>query len=381
VSGPLAGLRGVELAGIGPCPFAATVLADLGMDVVRVDRIAPPRQAYSVSPELALLNRGRRSVSVNLKAPEGVEVVRRLASETDVFLEGFRPGVAERLGLGPEVLRAANPGLVYARMTGWGQDGPLSAAAGHDINYLALTGVLGAIGSPAAPPPPPLNVVGDFGGGGMLLAMGVLAALLERAQSGEGQVVDAAIVDGVALLSTFLWGTRAAGGWSTRRGENLIDGGAHFYGTYECADGRYLAVGAIEEQFYSAFCAGLGLPRASMPEPADVSDWAAARERVARVIRQRPRDEWVERFAGLDACVTPVLDVDEAVEHPHNVARGTFVNFEGVDQPAPAPRFSRTPGSLRGAPPAPGADTADVLSAVGYGAAELSALRAAGAIA
>jgi alpha-methylacyl-CoA racemase len=381
VSGPLAGLRGVELGGIGPCPFAATVLADMGMDIVRVDRIAPARQAYSVAPEHELLNRGRRSISVNLKSPEGLAVVHRLAGAADVLLEGFRPGVTERLGLGPDELRAANPGLIYGRMTGWGQTGPLAQGAGHDLNYLALTGVLAAMGTPDAPPPPPLNVVGDFGGGGMLLAFGVVCALYEREQSGEGQVIDAAIVDGVALLSAFLHGARASGGWSARRGENLVDGGAHFYGTYETADGRYIAVGAIEEQFYAAFCTGLGIDRAEMPEPADVSQWQPARGRLAAIFLTRTRDEWVERFAGLDACVTPVLDVAEAIAHPHNVSRGTFAEHAGVVQPAPAPRLSRTPGELVRTPAAAGADTREVLSDAGYSESEIEALVAASAVA
>lgn len=380
-AGPLKGLKGIELAGIGPAPFAAMVLADLGADIVRVDRISKESTAYSLPPHLDVLNRGRRSVAVDVKDPAGREVVVRLADSCDFLIEGFRPGVAERLGLGPEELRARNPLLVYGRMTGWGQDGVLAQAAGHDLNYLAVTGILAALGRSDAPPAPPLNVIGDFGGGGLLLALGIVSALVERSASGQGQVVDAAIVDGVSLLGTFLHGVRAAGDWVDERESNLIDGGAHVYDCYETADARYMAVGAIEEKFYGQLCDGLGLEPGEAPAPGDRARWREMHDRLAAIFKTKTQREWCVVFAGLDACVTPVLTMDEAVEHPHLEARGVFQNLDGVVQPAPAPRFSRTPAATPGGPAAAGADTDEVLAQAGYTTEEIAALRAGGSVA
>ncbi|GAB3141390.1 alpha-methylacyl-CoA racemase [Amycolatopsis stemonae] len=333
MAGPLAGLRVVELAGIGPGPHAAMVLADLGADVTRVER--------SGSTDRDALLRGRRFVAADLKTAEGLERVQRLVEQADVLIEGYRPGVAERLGLGPDDCLARNPRLVYGRMTGWGQDGPLAQRAGHDLNYLGITGALHAIGRAGERPVPPLNLVGDFGGGSMLLLTGILAALWERERSGQGQVVDAAMVDGVSVLLQMMWAMRGRGEWSDERGTNLLDGGAPFYDTYECADGRYVAVGAIEPQFYAQLLAGLGL-EADLPDRLDRTGWPALRARFAEAFHSAPRDHWAKVFDGTDACVTPVLTFEEAREHPHLVARGTLTVVDGVPQAAPAPRFSRT---------------------------------------
>jgi len=379
--GPLAGMKVVEIAGIGPGPFAAMMLADMGAEVVRVDRAAGVRPDGSGARDP--LGRGRRSVGVDLKHPDGVAVVLDLVERADALLEGFRPGVAERLGIGPDECLARNPRLVYGRMTGWGQDGPMAQMAGHDMNYISIAGVLGAIGRPGERPQPPLNLVGDFGGGGMLLAFGMVCAALEAKGSGRGQVVDAAMVDGSAVLTTFIHGLMATGGWVDERGVNMLDTGAHYYEVYECADGRFLSVGAIEPQFYADLLEKLGL--ADDPELAHQHDrarWPQLKERLAEVIRTKPRDEWAEIFDGSDACTVPVLSLGEATHHPHNVARGTFVEHEGVVQPAPAPRFSRTGGAIQGPPPAPGDHTDEVLT--GWGVvdeARLSDLRASGAIA
>jgi alpha-methylacyl-CoA racemase len=372
--GPLRGVRVVELAGIGPGPFAAMLLGDLGADVVRVDR---PGGGFGVSAH-DLLTRSRRSVAVDLKHPDGAEVVLRLADVADVLVEGLRPGVAERLGVGPEVAAARNPRLVYGRMTGWGQDGPLAARVGHDIDYLAVSGALAAVGAAGGPPVPPLNLVADFGGGSMLLVAGVLAALVERASSGAGQVVDAAMVDGVSTLLAMTWGMRAAGAWQDRRGSNLLDGGAPFYATYECADGGWLAVGAIEPQFWAVVVDVLELHDA--PPQSDTAQWPELRRRVADAVARRPRDEWAELFAPLDACVAPVLTLGEAAEHPHLRARGTLVELDGVVQPAPAPRLSRTPGAVSGPPTGPGQHTREALGAWGFAADEVAALETAGAV-
>jgi alpha-methylacyl-CoA racemase len=380
VTGPLQSLKGVELAGIGPAPFAAMVLADLGADIVRVDRLSKERTAYTVPPQMEVLNRGRRSVAVDLKDPAGRGVVVRLADKADFLIEGFRPGVAERLGLGPDRLQASNPMLVYGRMTGWGQDGPLAQTAGHDLNYLALTGILAALGRRDTPPAPPLNVVGDFGGGGLLLALGIVSALLERSVSGRGQVVDTAIVDGVSLLGSFLHGVRAAGQWTDERESNLIDGGAHMYDCYETADGRHMAVGAIEEKFYRALCDGLGLQPGEAPAPDDRSSWAAMHDRLASIFKTRTQSEWCEVFADLDACVTPVLTMPEAQAHPHLRGRGVFVDVDGVVQPAPAPRFSRTPGAVERGPAAPGQHTDEILAEAGVSPAEITALKDGGTV-
>lgn len=344
-SGPLTGLRVVELAGIGPGPHAAMVLADLGADVVRVERPGP----VAGMGEADVTLRGRRWVRANLKDERDRAVVMRLVEVADVLVEGFRPGVAERLGVGPEDCAAVNPGLVYARMTGWGQAGPLALRAGHDLNYLSLTGVLGAIGRPGSPPAPPLNVVADYGGGSMLVLVGILAALWERERSGRGQVVDAAMVDGVSLLAQLTWAMRGVGAWRDERGANLLDGGAPFYDTYACADGRYVAVAALEPQFYATLLDGLGIGAEDLPPQLDPAGWPVIRDRLAAEFASRPRDHWTEVFAEVDACVTPVLSWGEAAQHPHLVARATLVDRGGMVQAAPAPRFSRTPAGDPGA--------------------------------
>ena len=353
--GPLAGLRVVELAGLGPCPHAAMVLADLGADVVRIDRAAGASTV--AAPERDVLLRGRRSVLADLKTAQGVALVLDLVERADVLLEGFRPGVTERLGLGPELCLARNPRLVYGRITGWGQDGPLSSRAGHDLNYLGLTGTLAAIGRQDATPVPPLNLVADFGGGSMLLLVGVLAALHERERSGAGQVVDAAMVDGVALLSQMLWSLRGAGMWADGLQRNLLDGAAPFYDTYACADGRHVAVGALEPQFYARLLDGLGLDAAALPPQLDSAGWPELRRAIGGALLTRSRDEWTAAFDGVDACLTPVVELAETLSEPHLSARGTFVVVDGVQQAAAAPRFSRTPA---GPPTAPGVVGADL---------------------
>ncbi|MEV4350136.1 CaiB/BaiF CoA-transferase family protein [Actinoplanes sp. NPDC049596] len=335
MSGPLAGVRVVELAGLAPGPFGCMVLADLGADVVRVDR---PGGQY---PPPGPLGRGRRTVELDLKTPAGVGDLLRLSEHADVFVEGFRPGVAERLGFGPGVLTGINGRLVYARMTGWGQDGPLAARAGHDIDYIAVAGALEPLGRAGERPHAPINLIGDFAGGGLLLAVGVLAALLERERSGRGQVVDAAMVDGSALLTTFLHGMTAIGHWPGARGENLLDGGAPFYDTYETADGGFMAVGALEPQFFQALIDGLEL--SDPPDQYDQSAWPTLRERFASTFKSKTRAEWTAVFSSSDACVQPVLSPAEAPSHPHNVARTSFIQIDGLTQPAPAPRFDRTP--------------------------------------
>jgi alpha-methylacyl-CoA racemase len=358
--GPLHGLRVVELAAIGPAPHAAMVLGDLGADVVRVDRPVAGFDLTGGKPDYLLRN--RRSVTADLKAESGRELVLRLAARADVLLEGFRPGVAERLGVGPQQCLGVNPRLVYGRMTGWGQDGPMASQAGHDLNYISLTGALHAIGPADRPPTVPLNLVGDFGGGSMFLVLGVLAALWERQQSGRGQVVDAAMVDGASVLTQMMWAFRATGSWSDDREANLLDGGAPFYGTYACADGRWIAVAALEPQFYAQLLAGLGLDGEELPDQLDRSGWPRLHARFTEVIASRPRDEWTEVFAGIDACVTPVLAFGEVSSHPHMAARRSVIPVDGIDQAAPAPRFSRTPAGRPAAPPVPGTDTEAVLA-------------------
>ena len=370
--GPLRGVRVVELAGIGPGPYACMLLADLGAEVLRVDR--PGASPGPVRSDL--LGRGRRSVALDLKQPEAAEVVLRLVERADALVEGFRPGVAERLGVGPAECLARNPRLVYGRMTGWGQQGPLAPRVGHDINYIGLTGALAAVGEAGRKPVPPLNLVADFGGGAMFLVLGVLAALVERAGSGRGQVVDAAMVDGVTSLLTLFYGLRAGGQWRDERGSNALDGGAPFYDTYECADGRYVAVGALEPQFWAALVETLGL--ADLPGQLDVARWPELRARLAEVFATRSRDEWAIVFAEVDACVTPVLTLGEAPGHPHLAARGSVVEHGGVRQPAPAPRFSRTPGALGAPPTMPGTDTRAALRDWGFDATEVQRLEDAG---
>jgi alpha-methylacyl-CoA racemase len=373
--GPLAGVRVVELTGIGPGPFCAMLLADLGAEVLRVDRPAAARTGWPT-----VLARGRRSVAVDLKHPDGAGVVLDLAAAADALVEGFRPGVAERLGIGPDACLARNPRLVYGRVTGWGQEGPWRQAAGHDIDYIALAGALHPVGPAGGPPVPPLNLVGDFGGGGMLLAFGVVAALLETGRSGAGQVVDAAMVDGAALLTTQFHELLAAGLWRERRGSNLLDGGAPFYGAYETADGRHLAVGALEPQFWAELLRRLGLDAGDLPDQLDRDGWPRLRQRLAALFRTRTLDEWCELLAGTDACVAPVLGLGEAPAHPHNRARGTFVDVGGVVQPAPAPRFSRTPCDPPTPTARPGEHTDRALTDWGVPAEKVARLRAAGAI-
>jgi alpha-methylacyl-CoA racemase len=376
VPGPLAGASVIELAGLGPVPFAAMLLADLGADVVRVDR---PGTATANASAYAM-HRGRRSVAVDLKQPEGRDVVLRLVDRADALLEGHRPGVMERLGLGPEDCLARNPRLVYGRMTGWGQDGPLALTAGHDIDYIALSGALGACARRGERPLPPVNMIGDFGGGGMFLAFGVVAAMWEMDRSGAGQVVDAAMIDGSAVLTTMMHGLMAQGRWRDEAGVNFADTGSPYYEVYECGDGRFVGVGAIEGPFYDELLRVLGLARADLPDRRDEASWPVLKERFADVFRTRTRDEWAALFAGSDACVAPVLSLTEAPRHPHNVARETFVVHGGVVQPAPAPRFSRTPNALGRTPPPPGDHTGEVLAELGYGPDEISRLNDMGAV-
>ncbi|WP_199431837.1 CaiB/BaiF CoA transferase family protein [Qaidamihabitans albus] len=377
-AGPLSGLKVIELAGLAPAPFACTILADLGADVIRVDRATPGEDVLGFPYDP--LMRGRRTIGVNTKSPDGVELVLRLAEKADALVEGFRPGVAERMGLGPEQVRERNPRLVYGRITGWGQDGPLAPQAGHDINYIGLAGALEPVGRAGERPVPALNLIGDFGGGGLFLAMGVLAALYERTSSGQGQVVDASMVDGAALLTTHLHGLKAAGVWGGERGENMLDGGAPFYDTYETADGKYVAVGAIEMRFWASLVQVLGLDAAELPVHLDKSEWPRLRQILAEAIGKHTRDELVARAEGTDACLTPVLSPWEAPEHPHNAARGTFVDVDGVVQPAPGPKFDRTPPGPPEPPHDKGADTGEVLAELGLDGSEIERLRAAGAV-
>lgn len=377
-AGPLAGLRAVELGGIGPAPFCGMLLADLGVEVVKVERTVAA--AAEESARFEVLNRGRTSVALDLKTPEGRDLALSLVESSDMVFEGFRPGVAERLGIGPEECLARNPRVVYGRMTGWGQDGPLAQAAGHDINYIGLVGALAAIGPAGGPPVPPLNLLGDFGGGGVFLALGLVSGVWEAARTGRGQVVDASIVDGTAALLGMLMGMRSGGAWPGGRGENLLDGGAHFYGVYECADGGYLSVGAIEPQFYGRFLEVLGL-EAAPGDRMDPQAWPRLREDVAAVLRTRSRDAWVEAFAEYDACVAPVLSLEEAADHPHNRARGYIGWEDGVMQPGPAPRFDRSPGAGPRAVPVPGEHTDEVLRLLGLDEGRIAELHEQGVVA
>lgn len=380
--GPLQGIRIVEFAALGPAPMGCMILADLGAEVVRIERKLPAgaKPASELfDPKIDILNRSRRVVSLDLKKPEGLAAAKQLAASADVLIEGFRPGVMERLGLGPDDCLAANPRLVYGRMTGWGQTGPLANAAGHDINYLSLSGALHAIGEPGGKPVVPLNLVADCGGGAMLLVVGVLAAALEARTSGKGQVVDAAMTDGSALLMTMMYTLKAMGNWTQQRGSNLLDGGAHFYDTYRCADGKYISIGPIEPQFYTLFLQKTGITDPDFKQQWERARWPELKTRLAAHLETRTRDEWCALLEGSDACVAPVLDMDEAPEHPHNQARGTFIEVGGVIQPAPAPRFSRSiPAQPR--PPVVGATGEDVLSDWGFAPDEIDALRMAGAI-
>lgn len=379
-TGPLAGLKIIELGGIGPGPFCAMLLADMGADVLRLDRIVPSDSGVHMDHRFNLLHRGRRSVAIDLKRPEAVDLVHRLTASADAALEGFRPGVAERLGIGPEDLLARNPRLVYGRMTGWGQDGPLAQAPGHDMNYISLSGALHAIGERDGPPLPPLNLVGDFGGGAMYLAFGMVCAMLEATRSGRGQVVDAAMVDGSAHLMTLIYGMFAAGAWTDRRGENRLDSGAPWYSVYETSDGRHVSLASNEARFYKQTLELLGLAGEALPDQHDKEGWPVLRAKFTQAFRERTRDEWCELVKGTDVCLAPVLSLAEAPHHPHNVARGTFVELDGIVQPAPAPRFSRTRPELRRGPAAPGAHTAEALSDWGIDAGEIRALTQAGVV-
>ena len=355
--GPLHGYRVVEMAGLGPVPFCAMLLSDMGADVIRIDREGG---ANPLGLKVDILNRGRRSVVLNLKSPEGVTTCLDLISRADAVIEGFRPGVMERLGLGPDECLAKNQGLVYGRMTGWGQDGPLAQAAGHDINYIALAGVLDAIGTGDSVTPP-LNLVGDFGGGALYLAFGVVCALLEARKSGKGQVVDAAMVDGAAHLMTMMYGLSHHEQWTDQRQDNLLDGGAHFYGAFECADGKWIAIGSIEPQFYQLLLDTLGIDAGSEGVSQSKKDWPRMRERLQQIFLREPQSHWCGLMEGTDICFAPVLSMADAPAHPHNEARGVFVNAFGITQPGPAPRFSRTQGNIQRPPPAPGEHTAEVL--------------------
>ncbi len=380
--GPLAGIKVLEIAALGPAPFAAMMLSDMGAEVLRIDRAERVEgDDHSTPPPPDFLARGRRSVGLDLKSPDGVELLLKLVESTDVILEGFRPGVMERLGAGPEACLARNPRVIFGRMTGWGQEGPLAQVAGHDINYIALAGALEPIGRRGEKPVPPLNLVGDFGGGGMFLAYGIACALIERARSGAGQVVDAAMVDGAASLMTFFHAAQQAGWWRPERGTNLLDGGAPFYDTYETSDGKYISIGALESKFYAELIEKLGLASEDLPEQMDRSRWEEQKERFGELIKTRTRDAWCEILEGTDACFAPVLSLEEASEHPHLRERGTFVEVAGALQPGPAPRFSRTPCQISGPPPHAGQHTDEALADWGIPAAEIARLRGAKVIA
>ncbi|MDR8398380.1 CoA transferase [Paraburkholderia sp. USG1] len=376
MAGPLHGVTVIEFAGIGPGPFACMMLADMGAQVIRIDRVptGENRAVDTLTRNDGIVDRGRRSVALNLKDGRGVEAVLRLVASADILVEGFRPGVAEKLGFGPDVCHARNAKLIYGRMTGWGQTGPLAHAAGHDINYISLSGALYAMGSLDRPPSPPLNLVGDYGGGGMLLALGTVSALYEARKSGIGQVVDAAMSDGTATLMAMMYSLRAKGQWRDRRETNFVDGSAHFYAVYECADGKYVSVGAIEPQFYRKLLEACAIDDAHFQQQWAVEDWPRLKKKLGAVFRTRTRDEWCQLLEGSDACFAPVLDMTEAPFHRHNVARGTFVESGGVIQPAPAPQFSRTPSEVP--PPAPlaGRDSLQLLKEVGYNDDELAAM-------
>ena len=378
--GPLHGLRVVELASIGPGPMCAMLLADLGADVIRIDRLEPSGLGVPMNQRFDVNARSRRSAALDLKSAAGRDAVLRIVERADVLIEGFRPGVAERLGLGPADCQARNPRLVYGRMTGFGQTGPLAHAAGHDLNYIALTGALDAIGPAGAAPVPPLNLVGDYGGGALYLAFGLMAALFERQSSGRGQVVDAAMVDGAASLMSMFHGMLAAGGWPGRRGENLLDGGAPFYGVYETADGKHVSIGSLEPKFYAEMVKRLGLDERFLRLQGDASQWPALREAIAAAVRTRTRDEWSTLLEGTDVCFAPVLALGEVHRHPHAVARGTYVEVAGVVQPGPAPRFDRSVPDHPRPAPAVGAHTAEVLTECGFVEADIDSLRLAGVI-
>ncbi len=374
--GPLTGIRVVEMAGIGPGPFTAMMLSDLGAEVIRVDRLSHKGTGHRAN----VLNRGRKSIAVDLKNPRGVETTLRLIEQADVVLEGFRPGVMERLGLGPEECLSVNPRLIFGRMTGWGQTGPLSQAAGHDINYISIAGALGAMGYADRPPAPPLNLVGDFGGGAMYLLTGILAALVERATSGQGQIIDAAMTDGTASLLSPFFGLMAMNMWTTDRFSNRLDGGAFYYGSYECSDGKYISIGSLEPQFYALLLEKAEITDPEFQEQLDEAAWPAKREKLNQLFKTKTRQQWCDIMEGTDVCFAPVLDLKEAPTHPHNIDRKTFVELEGVVQPAPAPRFSRTQGEIQGPAAMAGEHTREVLSAWNFTDPEIGELQASGAI-
>jgi alpha-methylacyl-CoA racemase len=375
----LAGIRVIELGGIGPAPFCGMLLAEMGAEVIRVDR--PSEVDHGLDPLRTMVGRSKKAIGLNLKTPPGVAVLHRILESADVLIEGFRPGVMERIGVGPDVLELMHPHLVVGRMTGWGQTGPFSAMAGHDINYISMSGALGSIGRAGERPVPPLNLVGDYGGGALYLAVGVLAALVERSASGRGQAIDVAMVDGAASLMTPIYQMFGMGRWVEGRESNLLDGGAPFYDTYGTSDGLAVAVGSLEEPFYRAMLAGLGLDEGDLPDRNDPSTWPELRERFAGVFRTKTRDEWEAIFTGTDACVTPVLNIAEAQTHRVNVDRDVFVTADGTTQPGPAPRFSRTASAVRGGTPSPGEHTDEILLGIGYTTAEVETLRVGGAIA
>ena len=379
--GPLQGVRIVELAGIGPAPFAGMLLSDMGADIIRIDRAQQVNAAAFDKPNLEPMYRGRRSIGVDLKNPEGVETVLRLVEQADALVEGYRPGVTERLGLGPDDCLARNPKLVYGRMTGWGQDGPMAQAAGHDINYIALAGALAHFGREGGKPTPPINLVGDFGGGGMFMAFGVVCGILEAQRSGKGQVIDVAMVDGTALLMTLMWGLAKIGFWDEKLGVNVLDTGAPFYDTYETADGKFVSLGSLEPQFYAELVAKLGLEDAGLPAQMDRAGWATLRTKFTELFKTKTRAEWDEILRGSDACYAPVLSMSEAVEDEHIKFRDTIIERDGVHQPAPAPRFSRTAAEVQRSAPWPGQQTDEALDDWGFGADEIAKLRAGGAIA
>ena len=378
--GPLDGLKIIEMAGIGPGPMCAMLLADLGAEVIRIDRPVAANLGLPRAAGSDLLTRGRRSVAIDLKSAEGIDIVLRMIERADALLEGFRPGVMERLGLGPSVCHRINPRLVYGRMTGWGQDGPLASAAGHDINYIALTGALHAIGREGQAPLHPLNLVGDFGGGALYLAFGILAGIIESRASGSGQVVDCAMTDGAASLMTMFYGMLADGRWREERGTNAIDTGSHFYNVYETKDGKYVSIGSIEPKFYTELIERLGLSGEDLPAQHEATSWPVMKDRFQSVFRTKTRDEWCDVMEGSDVCFAPVLSLEESMRHPHNVARGTFVEMDGITQPGPAPRFSRTPGKLDRPPSIPGQHSEEVLRDWGFDMAEITALTASGIV-
>jgi alpha-methylacyl-CoA racemase len=378
MAGPLSGIRILEIAGIGPGPFCAMMLADQGAEVIRIDRAGGAMPGVNGAAKLDVLNRGRRSIAVDLKKPEGVALVLELAAKADGLIEGFRPGVMERLGLGPEAAHAANSKLVYGRMTGWGQTGPMAKAAGHDINYIAMAGALHGFGRAGEQPTPPINLVGDFGGGGMLLAFGMVCALLEAQKSGKGQVIDAAMVDGAALLMAMMWGFKAMGMWKDERGVNLLDTGAHFYDTYETSDGKWIALGAIEPQFYAEFRQRAGLAEdRDFDAQMDSRQWPVLKEKLRHHFKTRTRDDWMAALEGTDSCLAGVMSFADAPNHPHNKARNTFIEVAGITQPAPAPRYSRTVNAHPTEPAAPGEHSAAILTDWGFAADRIANLASA----